>query len=210
MTSHKDVRDGSGRGFRDIYVIDGDDPVTSSPAYFALLDAQYPAVEPDPAVWTNIEAAISDDPRTSDRVAHHRRRGRRPMVMLLSVAAALVLLAGTAFIASSITTGSETSLASRELVDPSTGAVMMTVQVTPDGTGSVTSVSLPTLDEDSTYQLWSVVGDEVVSVGLLGHDPTESPLRIEGDPAVLALTIEQAGGVAVSTQDPVAVWTAVG
>lgn len=132
------------------------------------------------------------------------------MVMLLSVAAALMLLAGTAFIASSITTGSETSLASRELVDPSTGAVRMTVQVTPDGTGSVTSVSLPTLDEDSTYQLWSVVGDEVVSVGLLGHDPAESPLRIEGDPAVLALTIEQAGGVAVSTQDPVAVWTAVG
>ena len=67
---------------------------------------------------------------------------------------------------------------------------------------------MATLDEASTYQLWAVVGDEIVSVGLLGSDPDAVPLRIEGDPAVLALTVEVAGGVAVSEADPVAVWQA--
>ena len=53
-----------------------------------------------------------------------------------------------------------------------------------------------------------MVGDEIVSVGLLGADPHEVPLRIEGEPAVLALTVEVAGGVAVSEATPVAVWQA--
>ena len=98
----------------------------------------------------------------------------------------------------------------RELVDPATGQIVMTLAVSPDGTSTANAVDLPALSADETYQLWSVVGDEVVSVGLLGHDPADVPLRIEGDPTVLALTVEVAGGVAVSQAQPVAVWQTSG
>ena len=75
-----------------------------------------------------------------------------------------------------------------------------------DGTSIAVNEGLPALPADQTYQLWSVVGDEIVSVGLLGSDPGEVPLRLESSPAVLALTVEVSGGVAVSSADPVAVW----
>ncbi len=85
----------------------------------------------------------------------------------------------------------------------------MVVETADDGTSIVTmNGDLPQLDTSQTYQLWSVVDGEVVSVGLLGSDPDVVSLRLEGEPAVLALTVEVAGGVAVSTQSPVAVWEA--
>ena len=75
-----------------------------------------------------------------------------------------------------------------------------------DGTSLAINDGLPALGPDQTYQLWSVVGDEIVSVGLLGSNPGDISLRVEGQPAVLALTVEAAGGVAVSQVEPVAVW----
>ncbi|MGI9584410.1 MAG: anti-sigma factor domain-containing protein, partial [Acidimicrobiia bacterium] len=92
-----------------------------------------------------------------------------------------------------------------------TGEIEMSIHT--DGYGSsiaVSAGSLPVLDSSSTYQLWSVVGEEIVSVGVLGPSIDSAPLRLEGNPAVLALTIEPIGGVAVSTADPVAVWTSTG
>jgi hypothetical protein len=86
----------------------------------------------------------------------------------------------------------------------------MTLAIEPDGTSRADAVDLPSLPGDQTYQLWAVVGDEIVSVGLLGQDPLDVPLRIEGEPSVLALTVEVAGGVAVSQAQPVAVWQADG
>ena len=94
----------------------------------------------------------------------------------------------------------------RQLADPVSGELAMTVVTAEDGTSLATSASLPALGADETYQLWSVVGDEIVSLGLLGTDPANVELRIEGEPAVLALTVEVAGGVAVSEATPVAVW----
>ena len=84
----------------------------------------------------------------------------------------------------------------------------MTLTASDDGTATATAVELAALGQGQTYQLWSVVGDEIVSVGLLGSAPDTVPLRIEGDPAVLALTVEDSGGVAVSSATPVAVWQA--
>ncbi len=97
-----------------------------------------------------------------------------------------------------------------QLVDPDSGTLAMTVTAADDGTAVATVTALEPLGADQTYQLWSVVGEEIVSVGLLGATPGEVPLRIEGDPAVLALTVEVAGGVAVSQATPVAVWQATG
>ena len=161
-----------------------------------------------PSVWASIEQSIAQ-PAPSRNV---------PWAWLTTIAAAVALVATFSLVVTSQATDPTVSeLAAelqadpnavvRELVDPATGAQLMSVVA--DGAGDAYAVvaGLPALSDDQTYQLWSVVGDEIVSVGLLGSDPTAVPLRLEGEPAVLALTVEVAGGVAVSEATPVAVWT---
>ena len=182
-----------------------------------LLVESFPPVEPDADVWSRIEAQIFEasapeaDATPSpvpDELAERRRRRAWPM--LLSAAAVFLAVIGTIAVVGggSGDTDVIASGVARELVDPATGAVTAVVTTDANGNSVIDSVGLATLDEASTYQLWAVVGDEIVSVGLLGSDPDAVPLRIEGDPAVLALTVEVAGGVAVSEADPVAVWQA--
>lgn len=77
-----------------------------------------------------------------------------------------------------------------------------------DGTGLLTIEGLPGVAYDRTYQLWGVMDDEVVSVGLAGAGPgttvfTADPARLQA----LVITEEPAGGVPVSEADPLAVWS---
>ena len=122
-----------------------------------------------------------------------------------------VLVAASAFALSQRSDDSAAVVAAgdtvRELIDPASGEVAMRVISRADGSSVAVNDGLPSLTGDETYQLWSVVGDEIVSVGLLGSSPDEVALRVEGSPAVLALTVEVAGGVAVSSAEPVAVWS---
>lgn len=65
--------------------------------------------------------------------------------------------------------------------------------------------NLPKLPEDQTYQLWAVVGDQTVSLGVLGSSPGVSAFKVAGGRAsALAVTAEQAGGVTATTKTPVA------
>lgn len=75
-----------------------------------------------------------------------------------------------------------------------------------NGIGYVYADSLPTLDSTRTYQLWAIVGDQVISAGVLGPDPDNSPFQVVGDIAGFAITEEVAGGVPVSEGETVAVW----
>lgn len=64
--------------------------------------------------------------------------------------------------------------------------------------------ALPALTADQTYQLWAVVDDRAVSVGVLGARPGVSAFKIAGSGVtVLAVTTEEAGGVVASTKTPV-------
>ncbi|HSJ70336.1 MAG TPA: anti-sigma factor [Acidimicrobiia bacterium] len=179
-----------------------------------MLIESFPPVQPDESVWTRISAAISaigsGDADTSPGVINLESRRSRLLPALFSIAAVLIAIVGSVAILNGVNNDGSAVVAAPayELVDPSTGAITMTITTGDDGTAYATSVGLDVLDSDSTYQLWSVVGDEIVSVGLLGPEPGTVPLRIEGDPAVLALTVEVAGGVAVSEATPVAVWQA--
>lgn len=184
-----------------------------------LLVDSFPPVQPDTSVWDGIEARISprsaNDPTVSQLPPPS---GDRPgtqgtlvsrLVPFLAVAAVLLGLVGTVFIAERAIGGGVVSASDgivRQLADPSTGELALTVVTADDGFSVATATSLPTLDRSETYQLWSVIGDEVVSVGLLGSNPQNVDFRIEGSPSVLALTVEVAGGVAVSQSSPVAVW----
>ena len=73
--------------------------------------------------------------------------------------------------------------------------------VQPDGTGLLAAQDLPAL-QDKDYQLWGVIGDQVISLGVLGERPEVVPFSAAGDLRGLAITAEQPGGVVTSQQQP--------
>ena len=196
-----------------------------------LLVESFPPESPDPIVWERIAASIA--PADTFASAHDATaqlaasadsssmpepvgaavvamepRPRVTWPALFAIAAVFLAVIGSVAIVSATSDSGSLDVAVYELADPATGAVTATVSADADGNAVVASVGLAQLSDAETYQLWSVIGDEIVSVGLLGANPDEVALRIEGEPAVLALTVEVAGGVAVSEATPVAVWQA--
>jgi hypothetical protein len=111
------------------------------------------------------------------------------------------------------------SLSSAEqsaLADPSTKKIELTgstgstagkvtVVLTKSGTGFVEATGLSPLPRDQTYQLWGVVGDQTIPLGLMGSTPRVVPFMVDGNAAVsaFAITAEHAGGVVHSTNQPV-------
>ena len=86
-------------------------------------------------------------------------------------------------------------------------ASQVTIVLSADGTGYVADHNLPRLPEGRTYQLWAVVGDQVISVGVLGEDPGVTPFRVDPrDLAGFAVTEEVSGGVVSSENAAVVAW----
>lgn len=81
------------------------------------------------------------------------------------------------------------------------------IALLPDGTGYLVNDDLEPLSADRTYQLWAVVGDDerVISVGVLGNDPSGAVFRVSGPVRAFVLTEEEAGGVPQSEGRSVAV-----
>jgi hypothetical protein len=63
------------------------------------------------------------------------------------------------------------------------------------GHGYLLAGDLPRLDRNLTYQLWGVIGEQVISLGVLGPTPSLETFTARADLRVLAITIEPAGGV---------------
>lgn len=86
-------------------------------------------------------------------------------------------------------------------------STFVTIVLTSDGTGYVSDHNLPALSSDQTYQLWAIVGDEIISAAVLGPDPATVPFRIDADGLIgFAVTQEATGGVVTSGNDALAVW----
>lgn len=83
--------------------------------------------------------------------------------------------------------------------------VIARVVVLPDGQGYLIDDKLRPLGPDRTYQLWALSGDERISLGVLGPNPTLSAFKIHGDIQGFAITEEAAGGVGATSADPAAV-----
>lgn len=183
---------------------------------------------PGPAdVWEAIAAGLDDEPRMPGLVPLGPRAGRRwgrvARVAVASVAAAVIALLGTHVVdqgrrleAVQAALEDRTLLASalaaqahpdarRAELRSGDGLVLARAVLAPDGTGFVWSDALPPLPGDRTYQLWAVVGSERISAGVLGADPGVVPFRAAGDVAALAITEERAGGVVVTSNQPVVV-----
>lgn len=215
-----DNNNGSGSSGDGVADSEFDDLNGTADRFARLLVDSFPAAHPDDSVWEGIQARIATNSRpernndvlpleTSSNQQESNRLSARRFVPLLAVAAVAMALVGSLFVVQN--SGQNATVAAsdgvvRQLADPTTGELAMSVITSDDGSSFASSSTLPALGPNETYQLWSVIGDEVVSVGLLGTDLSSVEFRIEGEPAVLALTVEVAGGVAVSEATPVAVW----
>jgi len=87
----------------------------------------------------------------------------------------------------------------------STSSERATVVLTRAGTGFVDAGHLAPLSDRQTYQLWGVVGQHTISLGLLGSHPSIVPFSVAGGVPVsaFAITAEHSGGVIQSTHQPI-------
>ena len=170
------------------------------------------------ALAAGLESSPGLPPADASRIeAPERTSWRRIAPIVGSIAAVAVAVSLTAGLLAnrSEPEGLEAlALASAELpgslnvslLDPAAETTVADVVVTTDGEGFIDGSGLPTLAENRTYQLWAIVGDRVISVGLMGNRPDISAFRVEGQLAGLAISEEVLGGVVVSEQNPVGVW----
>jgi len=182
----------------------------------------YPST-PSPSVWSNISAQIGGagdvGPKLpSVRELRTERRFTRVTAALSVAAIALAALLGLSVIRlqQERTTPNVEAAIQELLDDPAATVVTLAaaeglaaearIVVGADGVGYVYTDNLPALAADRTYQLWAIVDDRVISAGVLGNDPDNSPFQVVGDIAGFAITEEVAGGVPVSEGETVAVW----
>jgi hypothetical protein len=137
--------------------------------------------------------AIDDERRERATRRSAARRWRTAGSWVAASAAALVIAASEA------RADRDSMVAQLVRADGVVGAEAVIDQ---DGHGYLLGEDLPALSSDLTYQLWGVIGDQVISLGVLGANP-EIELFSAGEESVsqLVVTIEPAGGV-VSNGNP--------
>ncbi|HEY1825999.1 MAG TPA: anti-sigma factor [Acidimicrobiales bacterium] len=153
-------------------------------------------------------------------LANRRSRRVRGVLstVLLAAAAAIVALSLNLANESGRVSNLQSALASgaaqQALVTPGhhvvrlTGGndrVLATFVVLRDGTGYLLHSNMPSLSEGKTYQLWGIVNNKAVSVGIMGSHPREVAFTLaSSQPTQLAVTVEPAGGSPTPTTAVVA------
>lgn len=153
-------------------------------------------------------------------VAGPRRRDRWAMPAL-AVAAAVIAVLGFQVVRldsrvdrlpAAVETRTVESAARAALLDPDSirirlastaGGPSADAVVLPDGHGYLIMKDQQALPYDRTYQLWGVTPGGTVSLGVMGAAPNVVPFAAAGDLKALAVTVERAGGVVSSDQEPV-------
>jgi len=167
-----------------------------------------------PAIWDRIAATIAEEKQApaDERAA---RRGRRTatttrVMAVVSIAAAIVVVVLGVQVLSlhhQLNDAKNPGGRTVALAGPN-GAELARVVLSADGSGRLVNEHLATLPANRTYQLWAVMGDKqhpsVISAGVLGNDVRRANFKVVGPLVGLAVTVEHAGGVAVSRQQPVA------
>jgi anti-sigma-K factor RskA len=90
------------------------------------------------------------------------------------------------------------------IVRTATDAQQRSMQVTyvPSRNVAILNTTLPALPNDRTYQAWSIVNEQPLSIGLLRPTgPNAFDIDLSGAEAI-ALTVEPAGGSAAPTTEP--------
>ena len=174
--------------------------------------------EPPPAMRLKL-----DDPAEVVPLESRRRtnRGRGLYLAIAGIAAAVALVLGLVVVRqhddgpgqlalsalaeqARATPGSTTATLRPPSGETGVDAVAI---VTPDGQGYLEAGNLPALPADRTYQLWGVVDDQAISLGVLGTNPDITAFQVDdaNRVAAYAITDEAAGGVIASQNQPVVV-----
>lgn len=181
-------------------------------------------VAPGPRLETVAEAAAGGDAEVVSLADRSRRTLTRTLVAAVSVAAAVILVLGVVVarqedrlddMSREVAAVDIQRAAGQAMADPDATKVALsppdggdataTVVVLPDGTGFLLG-SLPDLPGDRTYQLWGIDGERVISLGVLGSEPTVAAFPVgEAGFTTYALTEEVRGGVGQSQNPPMAV-----
>lgn len=174
-----------------------------------------------PSVWERIQNSIEPSApplRLIDEhvSAQHTARRFKRLSVGLSIAAAVLAVTLGAVLVKDRTSApsdlanlaaaarSETNTREVNLTSTSGGSVASVV-VTADGHGFVQQSSLPELPEGKTYQLWAFTDrGEPISIAVLGRTVPESAFMAVAQVKVLAITVEDAGGVVSPSGSPVA------
>jgi anti-sigma-K factor RskA len=153
--------------------------------------------------------------------ADGRRRRRRTLVTTMSAiavaAAAVAAVLGIGLIrADNKVSGLQSAQAARPssvtaalhtpghrlvALDTTARTEVAQVVVVPSGQGYLVSSKLPPLGRGQTYQLWGIVGQRTISLGLLGDSPRQAAFTMAGStwPSRLSITAEPAGGAVAPT-----------
>ena len=169
-------------------------------------------------LWDRISAATKPEPpplRLPDRrraVASSWFNPRRVLALAAALVAVLAIGIGVVVsrddssrsdLAAAIQDAKASPSARSFVLESAGGDAQVEAVMLPDGTGYLVSADLPKLASDRTYELWGIDGSIVVSLGVLGRELDESAFKAAGNPKVLAITEERAGGVAQSENQPV-------
>jgi len=171
-------------------------------------------------LWDRIAGAL--DERAPEpgpelaKVLPARRRRRWSTAVLVGAAAAAAVAAAAITVAAvrepepaPAALDSMAQVFDRAMADPDATRVVLrseddaqraVAMLQPGGLGMISLHDLPDLGPDRTYQLWGVIDDEVISLGVLGARPGVEPFTVNGDLSALVVTDEVAGGVTSSQQ----------
>ena len=156
-------------------------------------------------------------PRTSDGSRSRKVVPMRFMVAIATAAALIVAALGVEVgrleVHKSQPTTSLEALAYR-LADADPGARHLTLKspdggytvqavIIPDGTTYLGPGNLRVLPSSETYQMWGVEDGSEVSLGVIGDSATYAAFHTPSAASVIAMTVEDGGGVVTTTKTPV-------
>lgn len=177
---------------------------------------------PPESLWQSIQTSVSETTNTRQEtspVTPIQKKSKSTFFLAAAAIAAVVVLSGT--VVATLTRSNEptdslatmTAMAKDAANKPGSRQAVLTdpertmqVQVIVDGEGHgfVMTEPLPALPEGETYQLWSAADGTMISLGMLGSDPTMSLVSIDSSVTELALTREPAQGSVAPTSAPMA------
>jgi anti-sigma-K factor RskA len=166
--------------------------------------------EPSPDLRDRVLAAARAEPQNVVPLAARQRRTLLAPAFAAAAAVAAAVAIGLGIYAATLRNDldkSRSALSSPPAVVPIEGAEGRLV-VTGDGKAWLALSELPTAPAGKAYEVWVIEGNTPRPAGIFAGAPSPTLVRVERpvpDDAVVAVTLERAGGVTRPTTTPVVV-----
>jgi anti-sigma-K factor RskA len=173
------------------------------------------ALTPPASLRARVLSAAERTPQQPPVVTLASRRARRSRRWLAGVAAAAVLVGG-GVIGVNALNGNDTpglgpgptevfsaSDAKVLSVDTSNGGTVRVALSESEGDMAVDTRGLPKVDDDHSYQLWSIQDGVATSVTVLSEDDTGASMPLPPSGTQVAITVEPHGGSDQPTSEPI-------